>query len=142
MTDDPKNDGAESQNDRADSRTAEPGASTTHETVFSARTRRVGATLLLLTGALGALLGVVLLYYFVTGGFAGVPPVTIALFAVPILLVAVLQLVGGWLAWRGRRWRVAIGAGVVGLLFSPNPVLVPVKVVALVFLGLSEDQFA
>lgn len=116
-------------------------ASATGEAVYSPRLRRAGGALLLLTGALGALLGLGLLGYAVLGGFAGVPPVTIALFALPTLLGGGIQLYGGWTAWQGRRWRVAVAAGVVGLLFSPNPVLIPVKVVALAFLGLSEDQF-
>lgn len=110
-------------------------------TIYSPRTRRAGGTLLLLTGSLGTLLGVGLLSYAALGGFAGVPPVTIALFALPTLLVGVGQMYGGWIAWRGRRWRVAMAIGVVGLLFSPNPVLVPVKLVALVLLAISEDQF-
>lgn len=116
-----------------------PGQSAT---VYSRRLRHAAGVLFLLTGALGLLLGVVLLGYAVLGGFAGVPPVTIALFALPTLVVGAIQIYGGWAAWRGRRWRAAVGAGVVGLLFSPNPVLVPVKVVALVFLGITEDQFA
>lgn len=111
------------------------------DTVYSARTRRAGAALFLLSGVLGALLGVALLGYVVVGGFAGVPPETIVVFALPVLLVAAVQLYGGWVAWQGRRWRVAILAGVIGLLVSPNPLLIPLKVVGLVFLGLSEDQF-
>lgn len=116
-------------------------ALTERETVYSPRTRRAGGGLLLLTGGLGALLGVALLVYAAIGGFAGVPPETVALFALPTLLVGGVQLYGGWVAWRGRRWRVAMATGVVGLLFSPNPVLIPVKVVALVLLAISEDQF-
>lgn len=69
------------------------------------------------------------------------PPSTVALVAVPTLVVGVGQLYGGWIAWHGRRWRVAVGIGVLGLLFGPNPILIPVKVVALVLLGISEDQF-
>lgn len=116
-----------------------PGQSAT---AYSRRVRHTAGALFLLTGALGVLLAVVLVGYAVLGGVAGVPPVTIVLFALPTLVVGVIQIYGGWAAWRGRRWRVAVGAGVVGLLFSPNPVLVPVKVVALVLLGITEDQFA
>lgn len=111
------------------------------ESASSPRTRRAGGALFILTGALALLLGIVLLGYAVLGEFAGVPPVTIALFALPTLVVGAIQVYGGWTAWHGRRWRVAVAAGVIGLLFSPNPVLIPLKIVALVFLGITADQF-
>ncbi|MFC4356993.1 hypothetical protein ACFO0N_03410 [Halobium salinum] len=108
---------------------------------FSPRVRKVGGALFVLTGLANVLLGAGLLGFSLLGGFAGVPPATVAVAALPILGVGLLQAAGGVLGYLGRFWPVVVGIGVIALVGSPLPVLIPVKLFALVALTLTEDQF-
>lgn len=107
----------------------------------SPRLRRTGGILLALTGATNLLLGLGLFVYAFLGGFAGVPPLTVAAFAAPIAAGGLAGLAGGAAGYAGRYWYVAVAAGVLGLVFAPLPVFIPVELFALVLFALTEDQF-
>jgi hypothetical protein len=69
-------------------------------------------------------------------GFNLVESSTATVLAGFFALVAVLELVGGYMAYTGQRWSVAVLAGILGIV-----VLLPVGVTATVMITVGESQF-
>lgn len=105
---------------------------------FTRRPRVAGGVLLMLVGAVELLGGVGLAAYVLQSGVqVSVVSETVALgVGAGLAVKALVELLGGLSAWRGKRWLLAIA----GAIFSIVP-LFPVGVMAAVLLAVGESQF-
>jgi hypothetical protein len=103
---------------------------------FTRRPRIAGGLLLWVVAAASALFAVATFLYAGPEGYYIVESTTAMVLAAFFALVAILEVVGGYMAYTGRRWSIAVLAGILGIV-----VLLPVGVTATIMITVGESQF-
>lgn len=103
---------------------------------FTRRPRIAGGLLLWVVALASALLAVATFLYAGPEGYYIVESTTATVLAAFFALVALLEIVGGYMAYTGRYWSVAVLAGILGIV-----VLLPVGVTATIMITVGESQF-
>lgn len=111
---------------------------TVEEQVFTPRTYRAGGFLLLLSGVIGAIVGLALLIAGATGGVFGVSPLLAGVAGAYVLVFAVIEFAAGASAYGGHNWYGSMTGGVLGML---GIVTIPLDVIGIILIALAEGEF-
>lgn len=106
---------------------------------FTERTHKAGGFLLVLAGVIGAIVGLGLLIAATGGaGAFGLSSTMLGVAGSVILVLAVIECVGGWSAYKGKNWYGSMAAGVLGLATFFT---LPLDFIGTLLTALGESQF-
>lgn len=105
---------------------------------FTHRIHRVGGVLLVIAGVIGAMIGLGIALAGLVQPIAGLEPLTTGVLGGVVLMIGVVQVLGGRLAYQGRSWYGGMVAGLLGLAMLATA---PLTLLGVVLIALGESQF-
>lgn len=108
------------------------------EEIVKTRVHKAGSMLILVAGIVCIIFGVGMAIFpdVVTGFIPRILDVTIISLGAVVFIVGIIELLGGYYAYKRQRWTLVIGAGALGTLC-----LNPLSLLGTIFIGLSEREF-
>lgn len=105
---------------------------------FTHRTHRAGGVLLMVAGAIGAVVGLGLLLGATAGGSFGLSATATATVGGVMLVFSVIEFGGGILGYRGSNWYGSLTAAILGLVTFFT---LPLDLVGTILIALGEGHF-
>lgn len=120
---------------------SESATETRHPAAFSYRTYKAGGVLLMISGVLGSIAGLALLFgsslFGNTLNALGVTSLTAAI-GVVVLVFSVIEFAGGYLGYGGHSWYGSMIGGILGMV---TIVTLPLNLIGTMLIALGEGQF-